>query len=230
MDGFSPGSVRLSTPLAELTWHEARASDAEGDGNWFTAWWHLERLVAARPNDWQLRARRGRVNVLRGELAAANADFSKAAELESRGALLDWFAQCAYTCREDKAWKSALYFLQRLVAAEPAAWQWRADQEEAFDKLGRKEEAQAAFVKGIELCQQRVIPDLSSELAEKGDWAALQKELSRAEKTGWLSLEDWKLWLRSARELNDQSSLAAITARFKERAGPDCPLARELMQ
>lgn len=228
VEGFPPGSVWFPDPISEPAWHESRATDAEGDVNWYTAWWHLERLVTARPNDWQLRARRGRIQVLRGEPEAAEIDFAKAAELEGRKALLDWFAHCAYTCREDQTFKSALYFPDRLVAAEPDEWQWRADQEEAFEKLGRQAEAQAAFGKALELCRPPIIPALAAELTQAGNWAVLHKELSRGEKTGWLSLEDWKLWARSAKEFNDQAAPANIFARFKERAGPDSPLGKQL--
>lgn len=228
VDRFPPGQVWLSDPIPHLSWLEARATDAEGDGNWYLAWWHLKQLVAARPEDWQLRARLGRVKVLRGELATAAADFAKVEQLAGRSALLDWFAQCAYTCREDKAWRSALYFLKELSVAEPKEWQWPADQEEAWIQLGRKEEARLAFVKALELCHERTIPMLADELTQKGVWTDLQKELGRAERVDWLSLDDWKLWVRSARQLKDTLALSAISARFQERAGPNCPMAMQI--
>jgi tetratricopeptide (TPR) repeat protein len=228
VDRFPPGQVWLSDPIPHLIWHEARATDAEGDGNWYLAWWHLKQLVAARPGDWQLHARLGRVNVLRGELATAAADFAKVEQLAGYNALLDWFAHCAYTCREDQAWRSALYFLKELSVAEPNEWQWPADQEEALTKLGQKEEAHHAFIKALQLCHDRTIPKLADDLMQKGDWTDLQKELGRAERVGWLSLDDWKLWVRSARQLNDRLALSAVSARFQERAGPNCPMAMEI--
>jgi len=40
--------------------HAPMIREAEQDGNTFAAIWHLDRLIAARPDDWFLYARRGR--------------------------------------------------------------------------------------------------------------------------------------------------------------------------
>ncbi len=44
-------------PDSDPAWHEPMLREAEQDGNAFAAIWHLDRLIAARPNDWFLYAR-----------------------------------------------------------------------------------------------------------------------------------------------------------------------------
>ena len=44
----------------EASWHEMNARDAEAAGDSFGLRWHLDRLIAARPDDGLLRARRAR--------------------------------------------------------------------------------------------------------------------------------------------------------------------------
>ena len=55
---------RLDPTAAPLddgpAWHEPMLREAEQNGNAFAAIWHLDRLIAARPDDWLLYARRAR--------------------------------------------------------------------------------------------------------------------------------------------------------------------------
>ena len=55
-------ATRRSMPEAtdEASWHEANARDAEAAGDGFALRWHLDRLIAARPDDGLLHARRAR--------------------------------------------------------------------------------------------------------------------------------------------------------------------------
>jgi hypothetical protein len=52
---LDPAAVQ---PDDDPAWHEPMVSEAEQDGHSFAALWHLDRLIAARPDDWSLRARR----------------------------------------------------------------------------------------------------------------------------------------------------------------------------
>src|SRR5262249_6743684 len=83
------GDPALGEPGDAAAWREARAREAEEAGDRRAELWHLDRLLALRPGDWRLHARRGAV-FTRAEL------FDRAAEAYDRaaaagGALLDWY-------------------------------------------------------------------------------------------------------------------------------------------
>src|SRR5262249_10896332 len=50
LEGTAEGAFRSA--VSDVAYHDARARDAEQDGATFTALWHLDRLVALRPDDW----------------------------------------------------------------------------------------------------------------------------------------------------------------------------------
>ena len=58
--------------------------EAEQNGNAFAAIWHLDRLIAARPDDWFLYARRARAWSLSDKFDKAAADYQQAERLGSR--------------------------------------------------------------------------------------------------------------------------------------------------
>src|SRR6202035_2241279 len=74
----------LST-LSPSAYHDARARDAEQDGNLFAARWHLDRLIDGRENTvdddvtarWSRYARRARACSTAGQLDAADADYRR---------------------------------------------------------------------------------------------------------------------------------------------------------
>jgi WD40 repeat protein/tetratricopeptide (TPR) repeat protein len=59
-------------------WHATRASRAEDLKQWYSALWHLNRLVALRPSDTALRDRRGRAHFELGQWSEAVEDFTVA--------------------------------------------------------------------------------------------------------------------------------------------------------
>jgi Flp pilus assembly protein TadD/sugar lactone lactonase YvrE len=70
-------------------WYQQQAASSEEAGQWFAARWHLDRLIAATPEDGSLYARRGRALAELGRWADADADFARATE---RGAnVISWF-------------------------------------------------------------------------------------------------------------------------------------------
>ena len=62
-------------------WHEARVSENAEAGRWFAAQWHLDQLIAVRPDDGALYADRGRVRLKMGRGDDAVADFDRALAL-----------------------------------------------------------------------------------------------------------------------------------------------------
>jgi WD40 repeat protein len=96
LDGSPDGA--LGPGVDEAAWHDARARDAEQDGDLFAARWHLDRLIARDPTDWLLYARRGRVHSTQGRFDLALADYRNAAAHGSPPMLRDWFAHRVVDC------------------------------------------------------------------------------------------------------------------------------------
>ena len=113
---LDPAAVR---PDDDPAWHEPMALEAEQDGNAFAAIWHLDRLIAARPDDWSLHARRAPGVVPSHQFDRAAADYQQAERLGTREEVLDFQIHCVIDCTEAGRWAEALWYLDRLIAARP---------------------------------------------------------------------------------------------------------------
>jgi WD40 repeat protein len=80
----------LAIPEDPAAWHEARAAEAEEDGNVAAALLHLDRLSKLRPGAWAYHARRGRALSEVGALAQA-ADAYAEAESRAPGEVRNWY-------------------------------------------------------------------------------------------------------------------------------------------
>jgi WD40 repeat protein len=117
LEGTADGAFRSS--VSDVAYHEARAQDAEQDGATFTALWHLDRLVALRPDDWLLYARRGRAYSAAGQLDRADAEYRLAARHVSARVLLDWYRHRVVDCVAAGRDSVARWYQNRVLAAEP---------------------------------------------------------------------------------------------------------------
>jgi WD40 repeat protein len=119
LEGTAEGAFRSS--VSDVAYHDAQARDAEQDGATFTALWHLDRLVALRPDDWLLYARRGRAYSAAGQLVRADAEYRLAAQHVSAEVLLDWYRHRVADCAATGQDATALWYQNRVLAAEPKA-------------------------------------------------------------------------------------------------------------
>jgi eukaryotic-like serine/threonine-protein kinase len=110
---------QVPPPPSALDWHDARARDAEQTGQPFTARWHLDRLIAQQPNDWQLYARRARTYTDEGKADLAEADYRRALERGGHEPVLAWYRHRAWACQARRQWSAALSYLDRLLRARP---------------------------------------------------------------------------------------------------------------
>jgi hypothetical protein len=117
LEGSAEGAFRPS--VNDVAYHEARARDAEQDGATFTALWHLDHLVALRPDDWLLYARRGRAHSAAGQLDRADAEYHLAARHVSAAALLDWYRHRVADCAAAGRDAAARWYQNRVPAADP---------------------------------------------------------------------------------------------------------------
>ena len=135
----------IERPVPRAAWHEDCARDAEAAGDGFAARWHLDRLIAARPDDGLLHARRAVARLReRGDADGGSADLDRALELGPRDRIVDWLAHRAEDLRLSGRADGALLLLDRAVAARPDDWRLHAIRAEALGALGRRDEHDAA--------------------------------------------------------------------------------------
>ncbi len=103
----------------DAAWHEPMIREAEQNGNTFAALWHLDRLIAARSDDWLLYARRGRARSMSHEFDKAAADYREAQRHSRSEVVLDFQEHCLVDCTRAELWNVALWYLDRLIAARP---------------------------------------------------------------------------------------------------------------
>ncbi|HVK14221.1 MAG TPA: hypothetical protein VM597_36105, partial [Gemmataceae bacterium] len=117
------GSTALVPPRPDADWHDARAADAEQDGDAFGAEWHLDRLDKLRPGDWTLAARRGRVLAAAGRWDEAEAAYELASCLApSPQAVSDWLRVAAVDDLAAGRIEAGRRLADRAVALTPDDW------------------------------------------------------------------------------------------------------------
>jgi WD40 repeat protein len=149
-----------ASAVSESDYHDARARDAEQDGITFAARWHLDRLIAMRasaetaggiPDLWLLYARRARAWSIAGRLDQADADYLCADRLGSRSLILDWYAHRIVDCEQTANWQTALWYLDRCLAAEPGKWQLYVRRARVLGRLGKSDRSLADLKRAAQL-------------------------------------------------------------------------------
>src|SRR5262249_3263739 len=175
----------------EADWQEASAGDAEEDGNTFAALWHLDRLIALRPRDWQPPARQGLLYATAGAFERAESAYRRAARNAPAADLQDWHRQNAATCLGRRGWDTALRQLDWLVAAGGEDWQVHADRATAYGHLGRHREHETARARAVELgADAAFLVPLAEEKAARGQWPEAAALFARAADRGGLDVLD----------------------------------------
>ncbi len=192
--------------------------EAEQNGNAFAAIWHLDRLIAARPDDWLLYARRARAWSLSDKFDKAAADYQQAERLGSREQVLDFQAHCASECTTAERWAEALWYLDRLIAARPDDGTLHEERAAVYGKLGREADRQAELARVFELgADQGMVIPRAEELGRAGRWAEAAGLLARCGRTGPLSRELAQAWgiacLRAGDRAGYREACAAVLAR-----------------
>jgi tetratricopeptide (TPR) repeat protein len=106
-------------PSDPLAWHDRTAAHCENFGPPWAALWHLDRLIAARAEDWSLFARRARIHRRLGDLSRAEADESRATALGPPERLRAWRAHeandLAAAAEAGERWAEAIARLTGLI-------------------------------------------------------------------------------------------------------------------
>jgi WD40 repeat protein/tetratricopeptide (TPR) repeat protein len=130
----------VSRPPADiLAWHRREAGTSEATRQWFTAAWHLGRLIDAEPGQRFLYSRRGWAYLNMNQPDRAVADYSRAIDLEADSALA-WFERGHALCLNGQ-WDRAVNDLSRaldLDSSHSPSWHHRGY---AYAALGKWERA-----------------------------------------------------------------------------------------
>jgi WD40 repeat protein len=216
--------TRLSAAADAIAWHAARAADAEQDGDWFGAGWHLDRLARLDPTNWIHAARRGWTYANEGSFDRASRAYATARTLaassEADALFAAWFEHRALDARNRKNWRSALWHLDQAIALSPQRWQLHAARGEALGALGRHDQRRAAYAQALALtADEPWADDAIRRWAARGEWTALKETYARSEKAGWLSLADWDRYVIATLKAGDAAAYKGVCDRLRDLAG-----------
>jgi serine/threonine protein kinase/WD40 repeat protein/tetratricopeptide (TPR) repeat protein len=209
-------------PETDPAWHEPMILEAQKNGNAFAANWHLDRLIAARPHDWSLHARRGRARSSCDQFDKAAADYEEAERLGKREDVLDFQVHCVLDCTKAKRWSEALWYLDRLIAARPDDGMLHEDRAAVYGKLGREADRRAELARVFELgADEGLVIPRALELGRAGRWAEAAGLLSRCGRKGPLSRELAQAWSIACLKAGDSAGYHEARAAFLAREGQD---------
>jgi tetratricopeptide (TPR) repeat protein len=205
-------------PAAGAGWHEDCARDAEAIGDGFAARWHLDRLIAARPDDGLLHARRARTWLWAEDVRSADVDLARALELGPRDRVLDWLEHRAADSLADDRPADALRLIDRVVAARPGVWPAYSLRAEVLAKLGRTADREADLARAIE--RGADIPFLiriAAERSRAGRWAEAVALYDRAIAMGTVPYEVWNEAATAHLEVGDEPGYRRVCEALRGR-------------
>jgi eukaryotic-like serine/threonine-protein kinase len=215
---LDPAAVRADPDPA---WHEPMIREAEQNGNVFAALWHLDRLIAARSDDWFLFARRARAWSGSDKLDRAAADYKKAEQLGSGEQVLDFQTHCVVDCTRAERWAEALWYLDRLIAARPDDGMLHEDRAAVYGKLGREADRQTELARVFELgADEGLVLPRAAELGRSGRWPESAGLLARCGRTGPLSQELAQAWVIACLKACDSAGYREACEAFMTCQGP----------
>jgi WD40 repeat protein/serine/threonine protein kinase/Flp pilus assembly protein TadD len=143
-------------------WHRRVAMVCADRGHWFGAAWHLDRVVSQRPDDWSALLLRGEAHVKLGQLDRAAADYAQAFKVGPGERVR---AACSRQAEEyekgnewrtdkaerEKAWQTALWYLDRMIEARPQDWALYDRRGSAQAALGHDAAAEANYRQAVAL-------------------------------------------------------------------------------
>ena len=184
---------------SDAAWHERQVRDAEQLGATFAAQWHLDRLLATRPDAWLLYARRARIHRAAGQLAEADADYARALEHGPHDQVLDWYRHCIVECACAEQWDTEIWYLNRLLAAAPKDWEAYWDRAAVYAKPRQPEHREADMAKAVECgAESTVLANWADEQASRGRWEKVAALYAEAIRRGPVPPSTWQkyAWVR----------------------------------
>ncbi len=166
---------------AILAWHEGAAGAHEVSGIGEAAYWHLDRLIAARPEDWSPHARRAGVFHGWERDTEAVQELDAAGTLGGRESVRGWCGERAANLERLHQHAAALWFRERIVKANPEDPQAHDDVGHVKARLGRFAEAGEHFARAVALAPNRIDyqRDLAMARLAQDDRAGFRKACAR---------------------------------------------------
>ncbi len=206
--------------VSEARFHDARARDAEQDGDPFAARWHLDRLLALEPEDWLTWARRARAWTDANQLEQAEADYSRARQRGSVDHLLCWYRHCIVAGQAARRWPNVLWYLNRALALAPDDWHLYADRALAYEKLGKGKEqetdAEEAVARGAD---STFLVHLADHHARQGHWDRAAAAFATAHERGPLPQSAWHCQALVCLKRGDPTGYREICRRLLQEVG-----------
>ena len=216
---LDPSAVR---PDDNPAWHGPMIREAEQNGNTFAAIWHLDQLIADRPDDWFLRARRARAWATADQFDKAEQDYLQAERRGKREEVLDFQTHCEIECSTAERWFEALWYLDRLILARPDDAWLHEERAAVYGKLGREADRLAEVARVFELgVDEGLVIPRAEELGRAGRWAEAARLLARCGRTGPLSRELAQAWAVACLKAGDRAGYRAVCAAIMAGQGPD---------
>jgi len=214
----------LGTPADIPGWHDARARDAEEAGASFTAAWHLDRLIAARPDDWLLYARRARAHADLGRWDLAEADYQWARQREPARGLHEWYQLQAWVSQVREQRSAALWYLDRLLADRPRDGTLYERRSAVYAAMGKASEREADLDRAIELGAGAVLLcRLACERAAQHQWPQAAALFARAHRLGPLPPPHGHLHAVACLKANDIADYRSICSEILQEAVQPAP-------
>jgi serine/threonine protein kinase/WD40 repeat protein len=216
---LDPAAMR---PEVDPAWHEPMVREAEQHGNAFAAIWHLDRLIAARPEDWFLYAQRARACSSSDQFDKAAGDYRQAERVGKREDVLDFQAHRVLDSEQTGRWAEALWYLDRLIAARPDDALLHEDRAAVYGKLGREADRQAELARVFELgADEGLVIPRAEELGRAGRWLEAAGLLARCGRAGPVSRELRQAWAIACLKGDDRVGYREACAAFLAQEGTD---------
>jgi WD40 repeat protein/tetratricopeptide (TPR) repeat protein len=166
---------------AVFDWHDAMAGAFEISGVLEAALWHLDRLLALRPTDWSLHARRAGVLHRDSRDAEARKQLDRARELGGLESVRGWCAERAENLDRLHRHEEALWFHEWIVTADPKNPESHDAIGQCKARLGRYAEASEHFTRAVTLAPDRIgyQRDLAMARLALGDRVGYKKACAR---------------------------------------------------
>jgi WD40 repeat protein/tetratricopeptide (TPR) repeat protein len=221
----APGN---DSAASDRDFEDARARDAEQDGDTFAARWHLHRLIACQEQgkpaatDWLAYARRARLSSADGRFEDAAADYDRAMERSSQQQVAGWYRQRILDSIVAKKLPAAKWYLDRALVLAPRDGRLYADRASVLRLLGKTEEREADLLRAAQFgASPEFLAQLGDEYAGRGQWEkaadAYGKAVAREDCVPVISYRQALLCVK----LGDREGYRKACARILAECGPN---------
>lgn len=186
------GSTQFEAGGDDVSWHEHEAGAAERASDKSGASWHLDKLIAQRPDDGLLKIRRAGLDAAAGRRDVARAAIDRALSLEPREPCLDLLVHRALEAMIDGQNELALWSVDLALRDRPSDWRLHSHRALVLEKLGREGEVDAEMDLAASAdADLEFLLRLANRRFEQGRWAEAAALYGRARRDSMIADDDW---------------------------------------